>query len=49
MRILKDILFPDDTLDEERGNFVWEDGKYLYMIAGDLTKEELIRMAETIK
>ena len=39
----------DDTLDEERGNFVWEDGKYLYMIAGDLTKEELIRMAETIK
>ena len=46
---LKGYFIPDDTLDEERGNFVWEDGKYLYMIAGDLTKEELIRMAETIK
>ena len=49
MRILKDILFRMITLDEGRGNFVWEDGKYLYMITGDLTKEELIRMAETIK
>lgn len=46
---LKGYFIPDDTLDEERGNFVWEDGKYLYLIAGDLTKEELIRMAETIK
>lgn len=46
---LKGYFISDDTLDEERGNFVWEDGKYLYMIAGDLTKEELIRMAETIK
>lgn len=46
---LKGYFIPDDTLDEGRGNFVWEDGKYLYMITGDLTKEELIRMAETIK
>lgn len=46
---LKGYFIPDDTLDEGRGNFVWEDGKYLYLIAGDLTKEELIRMAETIK
>ena len=46
---LKGYFIPDDVLDEERGNLVWEDGKYLYMIAGDLTKEELIRMAETIK
>lgn len=45
----KGYFIPDDVLDEEKGNFVWEDGKYLYMIAGDLTKEELIRMAETIK
>ena len=43
---LKGYFIPDDTLDEGRGNFVWEDGKYLYMIAGDLTKEELIRIAE---
>ena len=46
---LKGYFIPDDTLDEGRGNFVWEDGKYLYMIAGDLTKEELIRIAESIK
>lgn len=46
---LKGYFISDDTLDEGRGNFVWEDGKYLYMITGDLTKEELIRMAETIK
>ena len=46
---LKGYFIPDDTLDEGRENFVWEDGKYLYMITGDLTKEELIRMAETIK
>ena len=45
----KGYFIPDDVLDEERGNLVWEDGKYLYLIAGDLTKEELIRMAETIK
>lgn len=46
---LKGYFIPDDTLDEGRGNLVWEDGKYLYMIAGDLTKEELIRIAESIK
>ena len=46
---VKGYFIPDDTQDKERGNLVWEDGKYLYMIAGDLTKEELIRMAETIK
>lgn len=46
---VKGYFIPDDTLDEGRRNFVWEDGKYLYMITGDLTKEELIRMAETIK
>lgn len=46
---VKGYFIPDDTLEEERGNLVWEDGTYLYMIAGDLTKEELIRMAETIK
>ena len=46
---VKGYFIPDDAQDEGRGNFVWEDGKYLYMIAGDLTKEELIRMAETIK
>lgn len=45
----KGYFIPDDVLDEEKGNLVWEDGKYLYLIAGDLTKEELIRMAETIK
>lgn len=45
----KGYFIPDDVLNEERGNLVWEDGKYLYLIAGDLTKEELIRMAETIK
>lgn len=45
----KGYFIPDDVLDEERGNLVWEDGKYLYLIARDLTKEELIRMAETIK
>lgn len=44
----KGYFIPDDVLDEERGNLVWEDGKYLYMIAGDLTKEELIRIAESI-
>lgn len=49
MRMSKDTLFPDDALNEERGNLVWKDGKYLYLIAGGLTKEELIRMAETIK
>lgn len=46
---LKGYFIPDNVLDEKKGNLVWEDGKYLYMIAGDLTKEELIRMAETIK
>lgn len=46
---VKGYFIPDDVLDEEKGNLVWEDGTYLYMIAGDLTKEELIRMAETIK
>lgn len=46
---LKGYFIPDDVLDEKKGNLVWEDGKYLYMIAGDLTKEELMRMAETIK
>ena len=46
---VKGYFIPDDTLEEERGNLVWEDGKYLYMIAGDLTKEELIRMAENIE
>ncbi len=45
----KGYFIPDDVLDEEKGNLVWEDGTYLYMITGDLTKEELIRMAETIK
>lgn len=45
----KGYFIPDDVLDEEKGNLVWEDGKYLYMMVGDLTKEELIRMAETIK
>lgn len=45
----KGYFIPDDVLDEERGNLVWEDEKYLYMITGDLTKGELIRMAETIK
>ena len=39
-------LMPYDGTPEikERG-----DGKYLYIIEGNLTKEELIRMAETIK
>lgn len=46
---LKGYFIPDDTLDEGRGNLVWEDGKYLCIIAGDLTKEELIRIAESIK
>lgn len=46
---VKGYFIPDDALNEERGNLVWEDGKYLYLIAGGLTKEELIRMAETIK
>ena len=46
---IKGYFIPDDVQDEEKGNLVWEDGKYLYMIVGDLTKEELIRMAETIK
>lgn len=46
---VKGYFIPDDVQDEEKGNLVWEDGKYLYMIVGDLTKEELIRMAETIK
>lgn len=45
----KGYFIPDDVLDEEKGNLVWEDGTYLYMMVGDLTKEELIRMAETIK
>lgn len=45
----KGYFIPDDVLEEEKGNLVWEDGKYLYMMVGDLTKEELIRMAETIK
>lgn len=45
----KGYFIPDDVLEEEKGNHVWEDGKYLYMMVGDLTKEELIRMAETIK
>lgn len=46
---VKGYFIPDDELDEERGNLVWEDGKYLYIIGGDFTKEELVRMAETIK
>lgn len=46
---IKGYFIPDDVQDEEKGNLVWEDGKYLYMMVGDLTKEELIRMAETIK
>lgn len=46
---VKGYFIPDNVLDEKKGNLVWKDGKYLYMIAGDLTKEELIRMAETIK
>lgn len=46
---IKGYFIPDDVQDEEKGNLVWEDGTYLYMIVGDLTKEELIRMAETIK
>ena len=46
---VKGYFIPDDTLDGERGNLVWEDGKYLYIIGGDFTKEELVRMAETIK
>lgn len=46
---VKGYFIPDDELDGERGNLVWEDGKYLYIIGGDFTKEELIRMAETIK
>lgn len=45
----KGYFIPDEVLDEEKGNLVWEDGTYLYMMVGDLTKEELIRMAETIK
>ena len=45
----KGYFIPDNVLDEEKGNLVWEDGKYLYMIMGDLTKEELIKMAETVK
>ena len=45
----KGYFIPDNVLDEERGNLVWEDEKYLYMITGDLTKGELVRMAETIK
>lgn len=45
----KGYFIPDDVLDEEKGNLVWEDGTYLYMMVGDLKKEELIRMAETIK
>lgn len=46
---VKGYFIPDDELDGERGNLVWEDGKYLYIIGGDFTKEELVRMAETIK
>lgn len=46
---IKGYFIPDDVQDEEKGNLVWEDGTYLYMMVGDLTKEELIRMAETIK
>lgn len=46
---VKGYFIPDDKLDGERGNLVWEDGKYLYIIGGDFTKEELVRMAETIK
>lgn len=50
--IIKDVkgyFIPDNTLNEEKGNLVWEDGKYLYMIVGNFTKEELIKMAETVK
>ena len=46
---VKGYFIPDNVLDEKKGNLVWEDGKYLYIIEGNLTKEELIRMAETIK
>lgn len=46
---VKGYFIPDDELDGERGNLVWEDRKYLYIIGGDFTKEELVRMAETIK
>lgn len=45
----KGYFIPDNALDEERGNLVWEDKQHLYMIIGDLTKEELIKMAENIK
>ena len=45
----KGYFIPDNVLDKKKGNLVWKDGKYLYMIVGDLTKEELISMAETIK
>lgn len=46
---VKGYFIPDNVLDEKKGNLVWEDGKYLYIIGGDFTKEELVRMAETIK
>ena len=39
----------DNVLDEEKGNLVWEDGRYLYIIVGNLTKEELVKIAETVK
>lgn len=46
---VKGYFIPDDALNNEKGNLVWEDGKYLYIIGGNFTKEELIKMVETIK
>lgn len=42
-------FIPDNALDEEKGNLVWEDGRYLYIIVGNFTKEELVKIAETVK
>lgn len=38
---VKGYFIPDDALNEERGNLVWKDGKYLYLIAGGLTERRV--------
>ena len=46
----KGYYVPDGIAnEEERGNVIWADGKYLYTVSGNLEKETLIKIAESVK
>lgn len=39
----------DSGVEEDDGSLIWDDGKYVYMVSGTFSQEELVKIAKSIK